>query len=650
MTLTSDAPEPVCRSRRFVRRPDDAFVNNLAALWLTHPELAGTLDAMPLPSDYQLLPTPEGVPTATVATGQGVTILLHSAHRPLAEARRLVEDLETEDRCAFAVYGLGLGYHLEAVVEKAGASADVWLFEPSLKTLRFTFEHRDLSKILGSGKLHIHTRPEKRACFDQMNQHSAAINLGFDAVSHQPSLQLQPESHQQFTRIVADFKQLCRTNQNTLLYNGRRTAENITRNILKYGVNGGLRRLRNAYRDKPAVIVSAGPSLRKNKHLLANAKGHAAVICVQTALRTMLELGVEPDFVTSLDFHDLSAGFFKGLPPGCRTELVAEAKASPAVIEAHPGPLTLCGNGYADLLLAGLTSRNDNLRAGSTVAHLAFYLAEYMGCSPIIFVGQDLGFSDGLFYAPGTPYDDTWRPEINRYCTFETRQWERIARNKPILRRVEDYRGRPTFADERLFTYLQHFERDFLASCATVIDATEGGVLKRGTTVMPFAEALQAYCSSPLPAGPPTHVPDDMARAVAVRRELELRREEARRILDISRRTAPLLAEIRDNVEDQTRVNRAIARIDKLREEIFGLDVTYRLITQLSQQSELERFKQDRRIAAAELEGRQRQRRQVERDLANVQAVATAAEQFIDLLSGVLDEPATEAQTTRRAA
>jgi len=41
-----------------------------------------------------------------------------------------------------------------------------------------------------------------------------------------------------------------------------------------------------------------------------------------------------------------------------------------------------------------------SLRAGATVAHLAYYLAEHLGCNPIIMVGQDLGFSDGLFIRP----------------------------------------------------------------------------------------------------------------------------------------------------------------------------------------------------------------------------------------------------------
>ena len=115
------------------------------------------------------------------------------------------------------------------------------------------------------------------------------------------------------------------------------------------------------------------------------------------------------------------------------------------------------------------------LPGGATVAHLAFYLAEHLGCDPIIFVGQDLGFSDGLCYTPGTSYEDVWRPELSRFCTVEMKQWEQIVRERFILRRIPDQQGRPMYTEERLFTYLQQFERDFLQQQARVIDATEGG-------------------------------------------------------------------------------------------------------------------------------------------------------------------------------
>ena len=60
--------------------------------------------------------------------------------------------------------------------------------------------------------------------------------------------------------------------------------------------------------------MSAGPSLRKNKHLLKDAQGKAVIIAVQTTLQPLLEMGVEPQFVTSLDYHDICTRFFEKLP------------------------------------------------------------------------------------------------------------------------------------------------------------------------------------------------------------------------------------------------------------------------------------------------------------------------------------------------
>jgi hypothetical protein len=40
------------------------------------------------------------------------------------------------------------------------------------------------------------------------------------------------------------------------------------------------------------------------------------------------------------------------------------------------------------------------------------------------------------------------------------------------------------YTEERLYTYLQHFERDFARTKTRIIDATEGGVLQRGATSM----------------------------------------------------------------------------------------------------------------------------------------------------------------------
>jgi hypothetical protein len=66
------------------------------------------------------------------------------------------------------------------------------------------------------------------------------------------------------------------------------------------------------------------------------------------------------------------------------------------------------------------------------------------------------------------------------------------------------------------------------------------------------------------------------------------------------------------------------------------MSACYGLIMQLTQSSELERFKADRKISAANAQGVDLQRRQLERDIENVRAVIAAAGEFRKLIQTVL--------------
>ncbi len=610
---------------------DAPLVANLAALWAKDAVLAGELDAPGL-QPYPVESTKSGLPTVALATADGRRIYFHSRHQPIEEARRLIDACELDQKGVFAVHGFGLGYHIDALIERISEEAVIVVFEPDLRMLRTALEQRDFSSRIESGRLLLLTRAERGPLMLRLGNQQALVTVGISFIDHPPSQQLHREFHQQMHKWTEEFAAYCRTAVNTLVINGRRTCQNIARNLGWYVAAPGIGRLKNRHAAQPAIIVSAGPSLRKNKHLLAAARPNAVVIAVQTTLQPLLEMGVEPHYATSLDYHEISTRFFEKLPRQLKTELVAEPKASSAVLKLFPGPLSLLGNEFADELLREMKLDKPRLRSGATVAHLAFYLAEHMGCDPIIFIGQDLGFTDGLCYAPGTSYEDVWRPELSRFCTMEMKQWEHIARDRPILRKIADWQGRPMYTEERLFTYLQQFERDFSTSSAKIIDATEGGALKHGAVSMTLAEALDRYCGIPLPlSADETPACRDDLNATA-RASLLKRRDEAGQIAAIGRETLPLLEEVREHLDDQSRVNRNIAAIDALRAKMNVLNDCYELVTQLSQQTELARFHSDRQIAAARLDGAELQRRQIARDILNVQGIIGAAEQFIELM------------------
>jgi hypothetical protein len=623
------------------------YLANLAALWTNNPALARAIEALDEAAGegeiaYRVEASRSGMPTLVARVADGRTITLHSKYDPLAEARKLIDTAKTETCVAFYMLGMGLGYGLEVLFERMSDESLVFVFEPDLRLIRHALEQRDLSRVIASGRMLLFTKADKSELFTKLTPHSAMCSLGFEGITHTPSLSLHPEFFSEVQTWIAEFAAFSRTSLNTLVINGRRTAENVTRNLGMYVGTPSVNELKDLHKGRPAIVVSAGPSFRKNKDVLKQASGRAVFIAVQTILQPLLEMGIEPEFVTSLDYHDLSTRYYEKLPKTLRTHLVAEPKASEKIFEIYPGPVTILGNDYADRLLREFSKDEEKgrLRSGATVAHLAYYLAEHLGCDPIMFVGQDLGFSDGLAYAPGTNIDDVWRPELGRFCTVEMRQWEFIARDRHILRRIADHEGKPMYTEERLFTYLQQFERDFLSTSTRIIDATEGGAKKRGAMSMKLAEAIREFCREPLAKRPVSDGKpgQQWMRAGKCVASLQARREEARQIEMISGDTLPLLEEICANIEDQARVNRAIAQIDALRARIDMFGPTYDLVTQLTQRSELQRFQRDRRIAAAKLSGVELQRKQIERDLENVKAVAEAAREFQQLMDEAIQK------------
>jgi hypothetical protein len=198
------------------------------------------------------------------------------------------------------------------------------------------------------------------------------------------------------------------------------------------------------------------------------------------------------------------------------------------------------------------------------------------------------------------------------------------------------------YTEERLFTYLQQFERDFGRTKTHIIDATEGGALKRGSTAMTLRAALDQFCTADLPAIGDDHPGLQWERVGEAVGCLQDRRREATEIEQIARQTLPLLEQVRDHLDDQSRVNRLIAKIDKLRRHMDQHGACYQLITELTQLTEMQRFENDRKIAAEQIEGTDRQRRQVERDIANVQSVIDAAVVFQSLMTEVIDRLAVE--------
>jgi hypothetical protein len=588
-----------------------------------------------------VIPTRDGSATLQVRTDAGNQILLHSKYGPQREAAALVDQHPTGEMTSYVVFGFGMGHHVRELFRRASPESILIVFENSPAVLRQALLHNDFSDMLSAQRFMLFADVGKAAMINRLNPYVASLFLGLRYVPHPPSLQAQPDFYRRLQQEMSDFLAYGKTSLFTLVANNRGTTQNILNNLPFYAFTPPLNILRDRFKGFPAILIAAGPSLSRNRHLLPEAKGKAVLISVATMLKPLLADGVAPDYVTILDYHEISRRFLEGVGEAGGAHLVAEPKVTWHALDAYEGLMSVLRNPFADNCLRGLGMRRDGLRAGATVAHLGFYLAEYMGCDPIILVGQDLGYADGVYYTPGTAIHDIWRGELNRFQTLEMKEWERITRRKRHLMEIEDIHGRTMFTDDQMHTYLQQFVRDFHNTSHTVIDASEGGAKKEGAVVMSLADALDRYATRPIPPEQFEYkgelAPWRLDAREDVLTELEARIDETAGVKALSEETVRVLEEMLEHIEDQDRVNQLMERIDAIRQEISGpRQKQHELLAGLGQTEEIVKFRRDKQIAALQLEGIEKQRKQLERDIEYVGAVIGNCDTLTDMLEEAL--------------
>lgn len=619
---------------------NSVFKKNMAALEIKSPQAAqAIINAMPS-TGLRFMQTDEGIESAELNG-----IALASKRKPMQEAKRFAERFDPSEVACCAVVGFGMGYHCGMLLERIGTCGIIVCFEPDVGLLRAVFERVDYSKMIETERFYLVTDADDPAALTQIFEGiEAVIGLGVEILSHPPSVQRIGDASGRFGRVFGDVLKATRTHVITTLANSQVSFRNALMNLDYYAMSAGVESLKGVCKGKPAMVVSAGPSLGRNLDMLCDPKVRESVvvIAVQTVLKQMLALGIKPDFVAALDYHEISKRFYEGISAedveGIR--LIVEAKANPAILDAFPGEVLCVSDELLDNLLGEeLTRDMGTIPMGGTVAHLCYYFARYLGCDPVIFIGQDLGFTDGQYYSAGAAIHQVWAGELNAHNTIEMMEWQRIVRMKGLLRKKIDIHGRSIYLDEQMGAYLSQFESQFQQDSAnglTVIDASEGGVRKLHTTTMTLAQAIETYGQGGEVCVPATiHLQHkNTERTKQIHGRLVSIIEDVERIVYLSEETIGLLKSMLKVQSDQSKVNKLILKVQAIRDRVVVMDTAFRLTEAVNQVGVLNRMKRDRSI---EMEpgksALECQTLQIERDITNVEWTRDAAKAVAEQLT-----------------
>lgn len=588
----------------------------------------------------------DGVPVCRIIV-EGKERSLGSARHPLREADRLAEQADPLEAAFFAVLGFGLGYHVDSMAHRVGGSGLVLCFEPDVALLRSVLERVDCTACFDTGRVIVlHEAESSDAISARLRGLEGVLALGVRFIAHPPSTGRLGPAAETFSKKLVEVISVAKTSIVTTLMQTEKTLENTLANARAYATHPGVNDLSGVLKGVPAIVVSAGPSLAESMEVLAQpgVRDRACIIAAQTVLKPLLERGIRPHFVTALDYHDISKRFYEGLTAEVveGVTLVAEPKANPAILNAWPGALRMTGDEVLDRVL-GDTS-HAFVRSGATVAHLSYFLARHLGCDPAIMVGQDLAYTDGLYYGPGASIHNVWAAELGEFRTLEMMETERIGRARRMLRQTLDQDGQPVATDEQLHNYLLQFEREFAEDESRglmVIDAGRGAA-KAHTVVMPLADALQVYGKEfTLP-----DIPNPASESNTVRKTLLSCAHQTRELADLTRQAETMVRGL-DAFGDTGVMNDAVRVIHEIRDQAEALEPAFWLTQFLNQTGGLRRAKRDRAIAisAEDATEREVQAQRIERDADNLSWLADAADRMAELLHDTAgDKPASVVQ------
>lgn len=171
------------------------------------------------------------------------------------------------------------------------------------------------------------------------------------------------------------------------------------------------RDLMGKYKDVPAFIVGAGPSLEKNGRLLNKAKKKGIVFAGGTAILALKKMQVKPTFGVGIDPNPSQQTRTADIDFPFMFRMRINAPA----LNLLKGPkIHIPGAGGYEIVTwfeKELGMEYPNFPEGHNVVNFMTTIALEMGCNPIIYVGLDLSFKGEQTYAE---YEGDKTP-LNKY-------------------------------------------------------------------------------------------------------------------------------------------------------------------------------------------------------------------------------------------
>lgn len=413
---------------------------------------------------------------------QGRIVRLHSS-RPLAETEKIFSQINSSAP-AFFIGGLGCGYLLEKILQHSNSPC--LIYEPISPILDTVLSIRPELKYLLNDPRVILVR-NLTDLTEAIQQHNLT-DLAFTI--NRSYSELFPQDFQQVKEHIAAGIRKKEVGNATLLRFGKLWTKNILRNLHRYFTSQRLNSYHGWAKNKPAIIIGAGPSLAEAIPYIKQHIDKAVLIACDTALPMLYHAQITPDFVVTVDPQEKNSLYLRYTPKK-NHYLIADPSVHDSSFEQYNSNHIILTDSIFPLYkpFEKFWGQFGILASGGSVSTSAFDFARQIHADPIIMVGQDLAFSQNKTHNNGNILTEFSRIKHKRLNSFY--QQQAFTTNPLHAKHIKGRKPNTTvLADARLILFKDWFCQEIPKTSAQVIVAGMEGAYLEGAI---HTEIYQAF-------------------------------------------------------------------------------------------------------------------------------------------------------------
>ncbi len=190
--------------------------------------------------------------------------------------------------------------------------------------------------------------------------------------------------------------------------------------------------LKDQFKNVPAVVCGAGPSLQDARPYLADIQSRALVLAAGTAAPILGDWGIEPHLALGLDKETPVESMRR--QPFAELTMVMQSRFNPDCVSLLHGEKIIAPESGPLPWESWWLDETERPSFGWTVGNFATLIAIWMGCNPIIWTGMDFCYPDSQKYAGSSSVIEADHRITQRDFLLAARFSEEVALAHPHIR------------------------------------------------------------------------------------------------------------------------------------------------------------------------------------------------------------------------